>query len=304
MLVRLEFRKRMRSAPVVRTPLEHGRRAKPGHRSRLALQLVSVLPFAGVALFVLLGLLAALLAPYNPVAQESGRELAPPSPIHLLGTDELGRDILSRLLFGARTSLLVGGVSVVIGGTVGANAGLIAGYYGGFVDHAVMGLMDFLLAFPSILLGITLVAVLGVGSLKAGIAVGIAVIPQFARIARGSVLRERTLEYIQAVHALGATNWRVIFRHVLPNVMTPLIVHSALAMGFAMLFEASLSFLGLGAQPPQPSWGAMLRESRGYLYQAPWFGVAAGIPLALFVLSLNSAADTLRRRLDPAGRDR
>lgn len=294
----------MRSEPAAHAALEHGRDpAETGGETRPARRLGPLLPFAGVVLFVLIGLLAPLLAPYHPLAQHRGKELAPPSAVHLLGTDELGRDVFSRLLFGARTSLLVGGVSVLIGAAVGANAGLIAGYHGGLIDHVLMRLMDFLLAFPPILLGITVVAVLGVGSLKAGVAVGIASIPQFGRIARGAVLRERALEYVQAADAMGATSWRVLFRHVLPNVMTPLIVHTALAMGFAVLFEASLGFLGLGAQPPQPSWGVMLRESRAYLHRAPWYAVAAGIPIALFVLSLNSSADALRRRLDPTRRD-
>jgi peptide/nickel transport system permease protein len=264
------------------------------------LELHRHVPLLSILLFALMGLLGPVIAPVDPLVQDRGQELSAPSLHHPLGADELGRDILSRLLAGTRVSLLVGVLSVSIGALVGGTGGLVAGYAGGLVDNLLSRAMDVLLAFPPVLLGIAVVALLGAGAAQAAIAIGIASLPQFGRLARDAVLRERVLDYVTAAESLGATERRVLFRHVLPNVLAPLILQAALAMGFAVLLEATLGFLGLGAQPPEPSWGVLLRESRAYLREAPWYAISAGVPLTLLILSLTAWSDALRERFDPA----
>jgi peptide/nickel transport system permease protein len=231
--------------------------------------------------------------------QHGGQELVPPGAGWLLGTDELGRDILSRIIYGSRISLLVGVVAVVIGAGVGIPTGLVAGYFGGWIDGVIMRLWDALLAFPGILTGIAVVTVLGPGAVNAAIALAIVNIPEFSRLTRACVLREREREYVLAGRCVGGRDGRIISRHLLPNCLAPILVQLSLSMGFAVLLEAALSFLGLGTQAPEPSWGSMLNDSRTYLRQAPWYGVFPGIALASLLVGLNYLSDALRQALDP-----
>jgi peptide/nickel transport system permease protein len=284
-----------------------GRRAswrRPSHPLGLALALTLCNPMGllGLGLLLLLvvvALGAPIIAPYDPIAQNRGDELAPPGVPYRLGTDEFGRDILSRIIFGTRVSLLVGIVAVVVGAGVGIPTGLVSGYYGGWVDGAIMRLWDALLAFPGILTGIAVVAVLGPSAVNAALALAIVNMPEFSRLTRACVLRERERDYVLAARCLGGSDRRLIVRHLLPNCLAAILVQLSLSMGFAVLLEAALSFLGLGTQPPAPSWGAMLNDSRTYLRQAPWYGVFPGIALAIMLVGLNYLSDALRQALDP-----
>jgi len=248
---------------------------------------------------VFIALLAPALAPFHPNVQHDRAELAPPGRPYLLGTDELGRDILSRIIWGGRISLLVGVVAVVIGAGVGIPTGLIAGYFGGWVDAVIMRLWDALLAFPGILTGIAVVTVLGPGAFNTAIALAIVNIPEFSRLTRACVLRERERDYVLASRCIGAQHRRVIARHLFPNCLAPILVQLSLSMGFAVLLEAALSFIGLGQQAPDPSWGSMLNDSRAYLRQAPWYGIFPGVALAVLLVGLNYLSDALRQALDP-----
>ena len=248
---------------------------------------------------ILVALLARPLAPYDPIAQNLGNAFQPSSREHPLGTDEFGRDILSRIIFGARVSLLVGVVSVGIGLVAGALSGLIAGYAGGVVDVSISGAMDVLLAVPGVLLAIAIVATLGPGLFNVMVATGISSVPVFARLARGSVLTVKETEFIEAVRALGGTTGRVLFRHILPNIAAPLVVMASLHMASAILTAAGLSFLGLGAQPPTPEWGAMLSRGREYLRSAPHIATYPGIAILFAVMGFNFLGDGLRDALDP-----
>jgi peptide/nickel transport system permease protein len=252
-----------------------------------------------VVLLCLMSILAPLIAPYGPAEQIPGARLRPPSAQFLFGTDHLGRDLLSRVIFGAQASLTVGLLAVAIGGFVGVGSGLVAGYLGGWVDAAIMRFYDALLAFPGILLAIGLVVVLGPGIINVALAIGIGQMPMDARLTRSIVLSQRERDYVTAARALGAGGHRIMLAHILPNTLPPLLVQFSLAMGFAVLAEAALSFLGLGTQPPTPSWGSMLNESRTYLRMAPWFGIWPGVALALLLIALNYLADALRDALDP-----
>ncbi|MCC6173963.1 MAG: ABC transporter permease [Chloroflexi bacterium] len=252
-----------------------------------------------LAVLVLMALFAPLLAPYDPLAQHPGSELAVPSNTYPLGTDEFGRDVLSRIIYGARISLMVGVLAVAIGSLIGVSSGLLAGYRSGWVDATIMRVWDTLLAFPAILLGIAVAAVLGPGVTNAAIALAIISIPQFARITRAAVLGEKQREYVQAARCLGAGGWRITTSHIFPNCISPLLVQLSLAMGYAVLLEAGLSFLGLGTQPPEPSWGSMLNASRAYLRQAPWYAVFPGVALSVLLVGLNFLSDALRDALDP-----
>jgi len=252
-----------------------------------------LLLFSGVAL------VAPYISPYDPVIQYAGDELVSPSAKYPLGTDEFGRDILSRILYGARISLSVGLISVAIGFVFGATSGLISGYIGGPVDSVINRLWDCLLAFPVILLGIAVVLVTGPGAVNAAIAVGISNIPIFARLARACALTEKERDYVHAARSLGGRQTRIVFRHLLPNALSPLLVQSAVAMAFAVLLEASLSFLGLGAQPPEPSWGSMLSHSRQFLRVAWWYGVFPGTALTILLIGLNYFSDAVRDAFDP-----
>jgi len=252
-----------------------------------------------MSLLVLAALTAPLISPYDPVAQHPGSELQPPGGAFILGTDNLGRDLLSRIIFGTRNSLLVGIVAVGLGAGIGIATGLAAGFLKGAVDAIIMRFYDALLSFPAILLGIAVVSVLGTGTLTVSYAIAIAATPTFARLMRSRVLAERERDYVLAARCIGARDNRIMWQHVLPNAISPLLIQISLAMGFSVLAESALSFLGLGTQPPQPSWGAMLNESRAYLRTAPGFGIFPGVALALLLLGLNFLSDALRDALDP-----
>lgn len=250
-------------------------------------------------LVVVVAVAAPLLAPYDPTEMFTQIRLQGPSSTHWLGTDELGRDLLSRILYGARVSVQVGLISVTIGVTGGSLLGLITGYYGGWVDTVIMRFMDILFAFPSILLALGVVAVLGPSLTNTMLAIGIVYIPIFIRIVRASVLEVRGLDYVDAARALGLTPARILWRHVYPNTMAPLLVQASLALSGAILTEASLSFLGLGIQPPDPSWGSMLSASRRFMELAPWTTIFPALATMVTVLGFNLFGDGLRDVLDP-----
>jgi len=252
-----------------------------------------------LAFIVVVAVFAPVFAPYSPVQGDLRAVLQRPSWSHLMGTDELGRDILSRVIFGARLSLAVGFVAVSIALLLGTILGAVAGYYGGPLDDVIMRVMDVLLAFPSILLALALMVMLGHGLNKAMIAIGIVEIPSYARIVRGSVLAVREQEYVESARALGVPTGRIIRRHILPNVLAPIIVRATLGISEAILEAAALGFLGLGAQLPQPEWGAMLSRSRNYIISAPWAVFFPGFAITVTVLALNLLGDGLRDALDP-----
>jgi peptide/nickel transport system permease protein len=249
--------------------------------------------------FLLTAIFAPLIAPYDPIEQELVMRRRPPSQEHPLGRDDLGRDILSRIIFGARTSLQVGVMSVGFAIVIGAVIGAISGYLGGWVDNIMMRLMDIMLAFPALLLAIAIVTILGPGLLNMLYAIGIVSIPAYARIVRASVLSVKEQDYILAARAIGAPPSRILFRNIFPNTLTPLIVQGTLGIGTAILDAAGLSFLGLGAQPPQPEWGAMLGQGRYAVFTAPHIVLFPGLAIMLTVLGFNLLGDGLRDALDP-----
>jgi len=267
-------------------------------RARLA-------PFGALVmvLAVLVALAAPLLAPYDPLAQNLGNTLAAPGRAHLLGTDNVGRDVLSRVIWGTRVSLVAGLVSVVLAVCAGSVLGVVAGYCGGRIDGVVMRVMDAVLSFPPLVLALALGAVLGAGLGGVLLALGVVYTPTFARLMRGQVLTITARDYVDAARALGASGWRVAARHVVPNAINPIIVQASLSVAFAILAEASLSFLGLGIQPPQASWGSMINAGRGYLQQAPWIVFGPGAALFVTVVGLNFVGDAVRDALDPRTRD-
>jgi len=254
----------------------------------------------GIFLFMLfLAIFAPLLAPYDHLQVNMSESLQGPSAKHWFGTDEFGRDILSRILYGARVSLMVGVVAVGISLTIGTTLGLIAGYLGGLWDDLIMRFTDIILAFPSILLAIAIMTGLGRGVENAMIAIGIVGIPVYARLVRGQVLAVRSQEYIEAARAIGASPFRQIWHHILPNVVSPLIVQASLGMSTAILDAAALGFLGLGVQPPQAEWGDMIAHGRRFIYNAPHMVYFPGLAISLTVLGLNLFGDGLRDVLDP-----
>ncbi len=248
---------------------------------------------------VVVALAAPLLAPQDPNWQETSRRLEGPSKEHLLGLDDLGRDVLSRVIYGARVSLRVGFSVVVLASSVGIFLGAVAGYFGGKVDTLIMRLSDMLLAFPGILLAIALVAVLGPSLNNVVLALSVIGWVGYARLVRGQILKVRQMEFVTAAEALGARSPRIIFRHLLPNVLSPVIVMATLGLAGAILAEAALSFLGLGVQPPTPSWGAMLTTGRQYLGLANHLAIYPGVAIMLAVMGLNFLGDGLIDALDP-----
>jgi peptide/nickel transport system permease protein len=252
-----------------------------------------------IAIMVGCAVLAPALAPYDPIEISTDERLSPPGREHLLGTDLFGRDILSRLLFGARLSLQTGLVSVVVGALIGTVLGLLAGYQGSLVDEIVMRMVDVMLAFPGILLALTIVGFLGSNLANAMIAVGIASVPSYARLVRGCVLSAKENLYVEAARAIGCGTPRILLRHILPNVVAPLIVVSTLGVAWAILSVSSLSYLGLGARPPTPEWGTMLSEGRDYLRAAPWITTFPGLAIMTLVIAVNVVGDGLRVALDP-----
>ena len=252
-----------------------------------------------VALFVLLALLAPALVPFSPIQGELGDRLQAPNPTHWLGTDELGRDVLSRIIYGARISLQIQVVAVLLALVVGVTLGAVGGYLGGRMDNLIMRAMDVLLAFPSIFLALGIIAALGTGLVNLMIAAGISSIPAFARIVRGSVLSLKEREFVEAARALGAGGGRVLCRHLLPNCLAPIIVQATLRMATVLLTASGLSFLGLGVQPPTPEWGAMLSNARSYLIVAPHVATIPGLAIMVVVVGFNLFGDALRDTLDP-----
>jgi peptide/nickel transport system permease protein len=253
-----------------------------------------------VLLLFLVALLAPFISPHDPIAVNADNAYLPPlSPSHLLGTDELGRDLFSRVLWGARVSLPVAFVAVAVGLVAGGVIGLISGYFGGVFDLLLMRLIDALLAFPALILAIAIVAALGPNLLNAMIAIGIVAIPVYARLVRALVLQLKQMEFIAATRSLGATPMRIILRHLIPNLLNPVIVQVSLSAGFAILAEATLSFLGLGAQVPTPDWGQMINSGSTFLANDPWLAIVPGVAISVTVFSFNLLGDSLRDALDP-----
>ncbi|MEZ0584683.1 ABC transporter permease [Erwinia sp. DT-104] len=252
-----------------------------------------------VALFVAMALLAPWLAPFDPIKADFLAVRKAPSAMHWLGTDELGRDILSRMIWGARTSLLAGCISVAIAILIGVPLGLIAGYRQGLWDGVISRFIEALLACPFLILAIALGAFLGPSLGNAMIAIGLSAMPIFARLTRGQVIAIRNEEYIDGARAIGLPDRWIVLRYVLPNVLSPILVQATLAVASAIITEASLSFLGLGQQPPNPSWGAMLNTAKGFLEQAPWMSIFPGLAIFLIVQGFNLLGDGLRDALDP-----
>ena len=261
-------------------------------------------PFGALVLVaaIVAALAAPVLAPHDPLRQDLGNALARPGRTHLLGTDNVGRDVLSRVIWGTRVSLVAGLVSVAIAALAGSLLGGVAGYSGGRLDGLLMRAMDAVLSFPPLVLALALGAVLGAGLGGVLLALGVVYTPTFARLMRGQVLAVKAREYVDAARALGAPSWRIAWHHVLPNAITPIVVQASLSVAFAILAEASLSFLGLGVQPPEASWGSMINAGRGYLQQAPWIVFGPGAALFVTVVGLNFVGDAVRDALDPRAR--
>ena len=257
--------------------------------------------FGGFILLVYLftALFAPLLFSTSPSAPNLIMSLEGPSAQHLLGTDELGRSILARIIWGSRVSLMIAVGVVAVGLLVGVPFGLISGYYGGKVDFGIQRVTDMMLAFPGFLLALGLVAVLGVGLKNTVVSIGISMVPIYIRLVRGCVLTVREQVYVEAARAVGTRDFKIILKHILPNVMVPITVQTSLGMGNAILFAAGLGFLGIGVQPPTPEWGAMLGSGRAYLFNAPHVATFPGIAIFLSVLSFNLLGDGLRDALDP-----
>ncbi len=275
-------------------PKSHSRVWRRFTRNRLAVAGLVV-----IAAFIAMAVFAPIIAPYAPNASHFSQAFQPPSSRHWLGTDDLGRDILSRIMYGARESLLSAVLIVALGLVVGLPVGLAAGYYGGMVDDVLMRLVDAGLAFPGLVLAMAMAWILGPSLSHAIIAIGIVTIPQFARITRGQVLDVKGHQYVEASQCLGASPWRIMFRHILVNAATPIVVVATLNIGNALLSVASLSFLGLGPPPPTPNWGAMLQTGSQYLTNAPWMSFFPGAAIFLAVLGFNTFGDGIRDVFDP-----
>ena len=252
-----------------------------------------------IAAFILLAVAAPLVAPYDPLKTSWTLVRKAPSAAHWFGTDDLGRDVLARVLYGARASLLAGAISVVIALSIGVPIGMIAGYRGGFVDALISRITDAMLACPFLILAIALAAFLGPSLGNAMIAIGISATPIFVRLTRGEVLNVKVEEYVEAARSVGDTDLQIAVRHILPNIMPALLVQATLSVAAAIIAEAALSFLGLGQQPPAPSWGSMLNAAQRFLTNAPWMAIWPGLAIFLVVLSLNLLGDGLRDALDP-----
>ena len=276
-------------------PLSPGRLALRRFRARPA----AVVGFGVIALFVVVAVAAPLVSPYDPTATSWSLVRKAPSQLHWMGTDENGRDVLARVIYGARASLLAGLVSVSIAAGVGVPVGLMAGFLGGVTDSVIGRIVDAMLACPFLILAIALAAFLGPSLSNAMIAIGVTAAPVFARVARGAAMDAATNEYVEAARALGNPPWRVALRHVAPNIVPPVLVQATLAIATAIIAEASLSFLGLGQQPPAPSWGSMLNSAQRFLTQAPWLAIFPGAAIFLAVLAFNLVGDGLRDALDP-----
>ena len=266
---------------------------------RLAQRPAALVGLAVILFFVAVALAAPLVSPYDPIATDWLAVRKAPSLRHLFGTDEIGRDVLSRVIWGTRASLMAGVVSVSIALALGMPLGLVSGYQGGIVDAVAMRMIDAMLAIPFLILAIALAAFLGPNLINAMIAIGVSQMPVFARLTRAQVLAAKHEDYVEAARALGNTDRRILLRHILPNISAPILVQATLAIAAAIIAEASLSFLGLGQQPPAPSWGSMLNTAKNFLSQAPWMAVWPGLAIFSLVLSFNLLGDGLRDALDP-----
>ncbi|WP_052403037.1 ABC transporter permease [Muricoccus aerilatus] len=287
------------SPAILRTDSPARRALRRFLRHRLA-----VVGLVVVLAFILAALLAPWIAPYDPIATSWPRIRKPPSELYLFGTDENGRDVLSRVLWGARASLMAGGLSVTAALLLGVPFGLLAGLSGGWVDTVISRVTDAMLSVPFLILAIALAAFLGPALENAMLAIVISASPIFVRLARGMALEAKTTEWVEAARSLGNPPWRIALVHVLPNIVPPLLVQATLAIAEAIIAEASLSFLSLGQQPPNPSWGSMLNAAQRFLTQAPWMAVYPGAAIFLVVLAFNLLGDGLRDALDPRGRGR
>jgi peptide/nickel transport system permease protein len=276
----------------------------PGRRAfdRLLRRKGAVFGLIVVALFAAVAIAAPWISPYDPLQTSWSLIRKAPSLAHPFGTDEIGRDVLARVIWGARASLLAGVVSVSISLALGVPIGLLAGYAGGWIDGLISRVVDGMLACPFLILAIALAAFLGPSLTNAMIAIGVSATPVFVRLTRAQVLNAKVEDYVEAARAIGNPHWRIVLRHILPNVVSPVMVQATLAIAAAIIAEASLSFLGLGQQPPAPSWGSMLNSARSFLAQAPWMAVWPGASIFLVVLGFNLLGDGLRDALDPRQR--
>lgn len=277
-------------------------RARRQWRRSMRVTLRNRLVLAGgvlVVVLIVVAIGAPVFAPYDPIATNAVARMQSPSRDHLFGTDRFGRDILSRVIYGSRISLWVSLSSIAVATVVGTILGLASGYFGRGTDLAISRLLDILFSFPGLLLAIGIAAFLGPGQNNAIIAIAVVYSPLIARVVRGSVLAERHKEYVDAARMIGSRHERIIRRHVLPNVLSPIIVQASIALSYAILIEASLSYLGLGTQPPDPSWGTMLNEGRPFLERAPWMSVFPGLAIMLAVFAFNLLGDGLRELFDP-----
>jgi len=272
---------------------------RPSTGRRLVRRPAAALALGIVAAFVLVALGAPWLAPFDPIATDFGAVRKAPSSLHRLGTDEVGRDVLARLMWGARASLPAGLIPVTIAVAASIPLGLVSGYVGGWIDDLIMRLTDAMLAVPFLIVAIALAAFLGPSLTNAMIAIGIAALPVFLRLARNTVLAVKAEDYVEAARALGGSPLRIGVRAILPNMLPPLLIQSSLTVAAAIIAESSLSFLGLGQQPPAPSWGSMLNAAQRYLSQAPWMALYPGLAIFAIVLALNVLGDALRDVLDP-----
>jgi peptide/nickel transport system permease protein len=291
----------MRDVPIPMNAPAQPRELSPARRAllRLVRRRGAMLGLAIVLAFVLIAVLAPVIAPQDPLQTSWSAVRKAPSAQYLFGTDDIGRDVLSRVIWGARASLLAGLVSVCIAMALGVPIGLLAGYLGGWVDGVISRLTDSMLAVPFLILAIALAAFLGPSLTNAMIAIGVSSTPIFIRLTRGQVLSVKVEDFVEAARAVGNPPWRIALRHILPNILPPLIVQATLAIAAAIIAEASLSFLGLGQQPPAPSWGSMLNTAKNYVDNAPWMAIWPGVSIFLLVLSFNLLGDGLRDALDP-----
>ena len=291
----------MSAVPIQLAPQAQPRELSPARRAllRLLRRRGAMLGLAIVLVFVLLAVFAPLIAPQDPLQTSWSAVRKAPSAQYLFGTDEIGRDVLSRVIWGARASLMAGLVSVCIAMALGVPIGLLAGYVGGWVDGVISRFTDSMLAVPFLILAIALAAFLGPSLTNAMIAIGVSATPIFIRLTRGQVLSVKVEDFVEAARAVGNPHWRIALRHILPNILPPLIVQATLAIAAAIIAEASLSFLGLGQQPPAPSWGSMLNTAKNYVDNAPWMAIWPGVSIFLLVLSFNLLGDGLRDALDP-----
>jgi peptide/nickel transport system permease protein len=269
---------------------------------RLVRRRGAMVGLAVIAIFVLLAVAAPWVTPYDPIAQSWTTVRKAPSALHWFGTDEVGRDVLTRVVFGARASLMAGVISIAIALTIGVPLGLVAGYLGGFVDALISRLTDAMLACPFLILAIALAAFLGPSLGNAMIAIGITATPIFVRLTRGQVMAVKVEDYVEAARAVGNPRWRIALVHILPNILPALLVQATLSIAAAIIAEAALSFLGLGQQPPAPSWGSMLNAAQRFLVNAPWMAIWPGLAIFATVLSFNLLGDGLRDALDPRER--